>query len=183
MDAPLGIEPRLPQSKCGVLPLDEGALAPRQGIEPCYPVLETGASPLNAFVMWPSRQGSNLQPRGSKPRTLSSCATGSGWSVGQDYHLRPQPPGCALASPRFHIVLPRTQHAARVKDSELPTELVNCGLGGRSRTSDLLIPNQALYQLSYTQKRGAAKRTQLHRRQVGAAVGRCWRRSKFMRGV
>ena len=30
---------------------------------------------------------------------------------------------------------------------------VMLGLGGRSRTSDLLIPNQALYQLSYTQIR------------------------------
>lgn len=30
------------------------------------------------------------------------------------------------------------------------------GLDGRSRTSDLLIPNQALYQLSYTQIRCSA---------------------------
>lgn len=38
-----GVEPRLPQSKCGVLPLDEAGMAKVAGFEPAITVLETVA--------------------------------------------------------------------------------------------------------------------------------------------
>ena len=53
------------------------------------------------------------------------------------------------------------------------------GLGGRSRTSDLLIPNQALYQLSYTQLDGVATQ-QHHHHCRGVGLGRCWLVVRFM---
>lgn len=127
MDAPLGIEPRLPQSKCGVLPLDEGAMAKAAGFEPAITVLETvalGQTKLRRH--WPSRLDLNQRPQGSEPRALSGCATGR-WSRWKVSNLRSPDP----------------------KSGALPTKLhleTRC-----SRT------------------------TQLHRRQLGAMLGRGWR--------
>ena len=42
MDAPFGIEPKSPDSKSAILPLDDGAMANAVGLEPTISRLEDG---------------------------------------------------------------------------------------------------------------------------------------------
>lgn len=86
-----GLEPRFPQSKCGVLPLDEPGMADRAGIEPASPVLETGASPLNAFSPWSAGLDSNHPHNGARLQAPSLRAGPSGfpcwWWISEDSNL------------------------------------------------------------------------------------------------
>ena len=72
MDALIGFEPMSPDSKSGILPLDDRALEPHIGIEPNPPKSQLGVQPLHLMRRGAGRGTRTPNDAGSKPADFTN---------------------------------------------------------------------------------------------------------------